>query len=297
VSSTFFADLTSPQVEERRGSDPPTALLLPMGATEPHGPHGPLSTDSLISVGMCRRAAERLADDPEVRALILPALPYGVTRYAADFAGAVHVEPDTLHDLVTQVCESLVDQGFRHVVVVNNHFEPDQVAALRRVVETLRARRGVEIGYLDLLRRHNVARLTDEFRAGEGHAGRYETSLVLAEGPELVDAARLRMLPPVRVNMAAAIAEGRRDFIAMGMPDAYCGSPAEATAEEGEATLATLTDMLIETIRALVRGSADRGRNESAGQDANRGRNESRSQGANRGRNEGAGQDANRGRG
>lgn len=248
MSSPFFADLTSPQVEELKRSDPPTVLLLPVGATEPHGPHAPLSTDSLISDGMCRRAVEQLAGDPEVRALILPALPYGVTRYAGDFAGAISIEPDTLHAVVVDVCRSLIGQGFGRVVLVNNHFEPEQVATLRRVVETV----GPGVGYLDLVRRANAARLTDEFRAGACHAGQYETSLVLADHPELVDRDRLPTLPGVPVDMPAAIAAGRRDFVAMGMTEAYCGSPAEATAQEGEATLATLTDMLVETIRAVL---------------------------------------------
>ena len=252
MSTLFFADLTSPQVEELRRADPPTVLLLPVGATEPHGPHAPLSTDSLISLSMGTRAADRLVDDPIVRALILPALPYGVTRYAAAFAGAVHVEADTLHALVVDVCTSLIDQGLRRIVVVNNHFEPEQVATLRRVVDTLRATRGVDVGYLDLVRRRNAERLTTEFRVGECHAGCYETSLVLADHPELVDRARLSKLPHVQVNMPAAIAEGRTDFGAMGMHDAYCGAPADATAEEGEATLATLTDMLVEVVRDLV---------------------------------------------
>lgn len=251
MSSPYFAELTSPQVEELRRSEPPTVLLLPVGATEPHGPHAPLATDTLISEGMCRRAAERLADDPDVRALILPALPYGVTRYADGFAGAINVEPDTLHALVVDVCSALVDQGLSRLVLVNNHFEPEQVATMRRVVETLRAGRGVEIGHLDLVRRHNAERLTDEFQAGECHAGRYETSLVLADRPELVDRARQRGLPRIRVNMPAAIAEGRRDFVAMGMPEGYCGAPAEATAEEGDATMATLTEMLIEVVRSV----------------------------------------------
>lgn len=246
-----FAGLTSPQVEALRRAEPPTVLLLPVGATEPHGPHAPLSTDSLISLGMCRRTAARLADDPDVRALVLPAVPYGVTRYAAAFAGAIHVEPDTLHALVVDICSALVDQGLERVVLVNNHFEPEQVATMRRVVETLRERRGVEIGHLDLVRRHNAARLTDEFQAGECHAGRYETSLVLADRPELVDRAAQRDLPPVRVNMPAAIAEGRQDFVAMGMPDGYCGAPAEATPEEGETILATLTEMLVEVVRSV----------------------------------------------
>jgi creatinine amidohydrolase len=251
VSSPFFADLTSPQAEELKRSDPPTVLLLPLGAIEPHGPHAPLSTDSVISLAMCRRAVAGLADDPEVSALILPSVPYGVTHYAGAFAGAVHVAASTLHALVVDICLSLVDQGFERLVIINNHFEPEQVAAVRRVVDTVAAARGVAIGHLDLVRRANAARLTDEFQAGECHAGRYETSIVLADRPELVDMARLPTLPRVPVNMPAAIAEGRRDFLAMGMADAYCGAPAEATAEEGEATLATLTAMLVEVIRAV----------------------------------------------
>jgi creatinine amidohydrolase len=145
-----------------------------------------------------------------------------------------------------------VDQGLRHIVIVNNHLEPEHVAALRRVVATLRATRGVDIGYLDLVRRRSAERLTAEFRAGECHAGRYETSLVLADHPELVDRPQLAKLPHVPVDMPAAIAEGRTDFVAMGMRDAYCGAPADATAEEGHATLATLTDMLVEVVRAVA---------------------------------------------
>jgi creatinine amidohydrolase len=172
VSSLYFADLAWPQVEELRRSDPPTVLLLPIGATEPHGPHAPLSTDSLISMSMCTRAAGRLVDDPDVRALVLPALPYGVTRYAAAFAGAVHVAAGTLHALVVDICTSLVDQGLRHIVIVNNHLEPEHVSALRQVVATLQATRGVDVGYLDLVRRRSAERLTAEFRAGECQAGR-----------------------------------------------------------------------------------------------------------------------------
>jgi creatinine amidohydrolase len=252
VSSPYFADLTSPQVERLRRTDPPTVLLLPVGATEPHGPHAPVSTDSLISMSMCTRAVRRLTDDPDVRALILPALPYGVTRYAQAFAGAVHVEAETMNALVVDVCVSLVDQGMRHIVIVNNHLEPEHVAVLRRVVDTLRATRGIDVGYLDLVRRRNAERLTAEFRAGACHAGCYETSLLLADHPELVDRPQLSTLPDVPVNMPAAIAEGRTDFVAMGMHDAYCGAPADATAEEGEATLATLTDMLVEVVRDVA---------------------------------------------
>jgi creatinine amidohydrolase len=229
-------------------------LLLPVGAVEPHGPHAPLSTDALISDGMCRRAAERLADDTGVRALILPPLPYGVTHFAAAFPGAVGVSAATLRAIVVDVCVGLVDAGLPHVVIVNNHFEPEHVTTLRDAVAHIRETHGVSIGYLDLVRRHSADRLTDEFRSGDCHAGRYETSLVLADRPELVDTERMRTLPSVRVNLVDAMRAGRHDFVAMGMADAYCGAPAEATAAEGMSTFDILADLLVAAIRATARG-------------------------------------------
>ena len=79
----YFADLTSPAVDELRRDARRTVLLLPVGATEPHGPHAPLSTDSIISAKVCDLAASEFIGDSDVRALVLPALPYGVTGWNA----------------------------------------------------------------------------------------------------------------------------------------------------------------------------------------------------------------------
>jgi creatinine amidohydrolase len=209
--------------------------LLPLGATEPHGPHAPLSTDTLISVGICERAAERLAG--EIPVVVLPAIPYGVTRYGSAFAGAVTISEETLRSLVTEIAESVGP-----LVLVNSHFEPEQVEALR----------ATGLPLLDLTRRKQAARLTDEFRSGSCHAGRYETSLVLADRPELVHADRMQSLDERHVDMPAAIAAGQTDFLAMGMDQAYCGAPAEASADEGRETFETLAEMLVELIREVA---------------------------------------------
>jgi len=226
-----FADLTYPQLEGREGA----VHLLPLGSTEPHGPHAPLQTDTLISVGICRRAAERLRGELDV--LVLPPVPYGITRYGADFPGAVSISEDTLRSLVTEICTPL-----ERVVLVNSHLEPEQVWTLREL--------GLPL--LDVTRRANAERLTDEFRAGAGHAGRYETSLVLADRPELVDRERMRTLEAKMIDMPAAIRSGQTSFVAMGMDQAYAGAPAEATAEEGEQTFEALADMLVEQIREVA---------------------------------------------
>lgn len=236
-----LVDLNSPQLEELRGRRP--VALWPVGAVEPHGPHAPLGTDGLISEGMCERAAQRLTDVP---AVVLPPLPFGVTRYGAAFAGAIGISEATLRAVVLDVARAVLEQGFRRLVIVNNHFEPEQVATLRAVATEAGA------AYLDLVRRRNAARLTEEFQRGSCHAGRYETSLVLADAPELVDREMMVRLPAVDVEMPAEMAAGRTDFVAMGMERAYCGAPAEATAEEGQATFETLTDVLIEFVREEI---------------------------------------------
>lgn len=240
-----FAELTSPQVAALLTAPRRPVLLLPVGAIEPHGPHAPLSTDPMISLGVCERVAARLADHPSLQALILPPLPYGVTRCASAFPGAVHVSEDTLYAIVTDVCGSLTRQGFADIVVVNNHFEPEHVATLRR------ATTDAGVLYLDLVRRRNAARLTAEFQSGSCHAGQYETSLVLASRPDLVDQDAMAALPPLPVDMPSAMASGQADFVAMGMDRAYCGAPAAATAEEGERTYAVLVEMVLELIGAV----------------------------------------------
>lgn len=228
---------------ERLLDGPTPVLLLPLGAVEAHGPHLPLSTDLIISLGVCRRAAARLAHDPDVRAMVLPPLAYGVTRYAAAFSGTISISEETLRSLVSDVCGSLAASGFDHVVLVNNHFEPEQVRVLRET--------GIPL--LDLTRRANAQRLTEEFRSGSCHAGRYETSLVLADAPQAVDRTRMATLAANIVEMPAAIAAGKTDFLALGMPDAYCGTPADASEQEGEATFDTLSDMLVELVRDVAR--------------------------------------------
>ena len=233
-----LAELTSPGLQALRERRP--VALWPVGAVEPHGPHAPLGTDTLISVGMCERAAARLDDPP---AVVLPALAFGVTRYGAAFAGAIGISEAALRAVVLDVAASVQQEGFRRLVNDNTHYEPRLVAALPAAAADAGAL------YLDLVRRRNAQRLTDEFRRGSCHAGRYETSLVLADAPQLVDASAAD-LPANEVDMPAAMAAGATDFLAMGMERAYCGAPAQATAEEGRATFETLTDMLVELVEA-----------------------------------------------
>jgi creatinine amidohydrolase len=95
--------------------------------------------------------------------------------------------------------------------------------------------------------------LSDEFKRGDCHAGRYETSLVLAAGGRVSDAHR--QLPAVGISLAQAIRGGTATFRAAGMDRAYTGAPAEATREEGDALYEKLVAMVVgEVVEGLSAG-------------------------------------------
>jgi creatinine amidohydrolase len=217
-------------------------VLLPVGAVEAHGPHLPLSTDTVLVEEVVRRALPRLADRG-VRAVTLPALPYSVTDSAARFAGTIGLRSSTLRALVADVAAGLTRAGILRLCLVTCHLDPAHLGALRRCVEELSRPRALLVDYT---RRHHAARLTEEFRAAACHGGRFETSLVLAAQPLLVRSEIAAGLPERPVDMAAEIRAGRADFEEMGLPEAYCGAPAEGTAEEGERTYAELAAILVE---------------------------------------------------
>lgn len=251
---TEFAELTWTEAAASLTDARVPVLLFPVGSTEAHGPHLPLSTDPLISLGMCRRLVDSMRDHPAVRFLTLPTLSYGVTRYAGQFSGTIHISETTLSAVVSDICESLIGQGFGRIVVVNNHFEPEHVRTLHESLERVYSATGVRVGYLDLTRKQRARRLTEEFWRLGSHAGQYESSLILADRPDLVDPV-IASLPEVDVNLVAEISSGVKEFNAMGMATAYNGDPSAATTSEGEESFDTLVTMLREVVEELILGS------------------------------------------
>jgi creatinine amidohydrolase len=232
------------------------AAILPVGATEAHGPHLPLDTDVTIALGMARRAAERLAAAGRA-CVVLPPVAYSVAQYAASFEGTLPVQPATAIALLRDVLGGAVRAGFLPVAIANAHLEPAHIATLRAACEAVAADTGAVVAFPDVTRRRLAERLTAEFRSGACHAGRYEGSLVLADDPSAVKSELAAALPAVPISLVDAMAAGRTDFVQAGGARAYFGSPAEATAAEGHATYAVLADILVEAIEA-ARGPAPR---------------------------------------
>ena len=246
-------DLASLTWEEARGRLTGAVAILPVGATEAHGPHLPLGTDVVIAEAMARAAADLL----ETRgrpAIVLPSLAYSPARYAAGFAGTISLRPATLTALVLDVARSLGAQGIQALAIANAHLDPDHLAALRAAAEEQPEAGLPPIVFPDLTRRPWGSRLTEEFRSGACHAGRFEGSVVIAERPELVREAARAGLPPNPVSLSEAIRAGAETFEDAGGPRAYFGDPAAATAEEGRQTVAILGGIVADAVDEALEG-------------------------------------------
>jgi creatinine amidohydrolase len=243
-----FARHTWP--EARAAFGPDLVVLLPLGATEPHGPHLPLDVDVTIAEAQARRAAALLAEQG-VRAWILPPLAFGVTFFTDGFEGRVTIHPGTLWALLEDIAESLAEQGLRRLVLVNAHLEPAQIKVLRGIAKEYELPRPgkLQIVFPDHTRRRFVGRLSSEFQSGDCHAGSYETSIVMHADPGAVREDQRRALPQVKVGLIEGFAAGKQNFRQLGADQAYCGAPAEASAAEGAAQLEALAAIVLDALR------------------------------------------------
>lgn len=235
-----LAEMTTGAVSALLAAGRPVAVLLPVGSVEPHGPHLPLATDTIISDTAAERAIALLAEKG-ISAVLAPPVPYGVTEFAAGFAGAVSVPAAALTPFLRAVAEAYLQAGFAHVCLVNNHLEPAHDAAVRAAAS------GFPEGAVSVacpLTRRWGRTLSAEFKSGACHAGQYETSLVLAASPTLVDTASASTLPEVKVSLSEGIRSGKHTFREMGMDGAYAGSPAAASAGEGNDLYTALAAMV-----------------------------------------------------
>jgi len=248
MTEKFLARHTTASLQDLVSGKRGVIALVPVGSTEPHGPHLGLATDVVISAAACLRAAELLEARGTMIALIAPAVPYGVTECATGFSGAVSVPAAVLTAYLGAVCDGLLANGLRHVCMVNNHLEPAHDAAVRAA----RDGREGKVSVACPLTKRWARTLSAEFKSGACHAGRYETSIMMAAAPEMVNDGVRGVLSPVPISLSDKLAAGVTTFEAMGMQLAYAGDPASASVAEGEQLIARLGEMVVgEVLEAL----------------------------------------------
>ncbi|MEW5742494.1 MAG: creatininase family protein [Myxococcota bacterium] len=240
----LFDASTSSWKKVKALADAGAVALLPVGSTEAHGPHLPLNVDVVIALEVCRRVAKALPRD----CVVFPPVAYSLTDFAAPFAGTVSLPADTARALLTGVLEGIAKGGFTHLAVINHHLEPAHFRVVHEAAKAAAASTRARVVAPDHRRPPTGPRLGHEFMHGGSHAGRYETSLMLAAAPELVDQTTMRALPSLSVDLPGAIKAGAKDFLQAGGPDAYFGAPGEASQAEGE----RLFEILVEATAASI---------------------------------------------
>lgn len=222
--------------------------VLPVAATEQHGPHLPLSVDTDIVNGVVAAALPHLARD--LPALFLPTQTVGFSPEHTRFAGTLTFKAETLVRVWTEIGEGVAASGVKKLVLLNSH--GGQVGALDLVARDLRARLSMLVYSvnwfgLPLLDAQgqdvNALFSADEHRFGI-HAGEIETSMMLALRPERVRMDRaeyFRSSSQDRAERFATLGNGRSAKLGWMMqdynPQGAVGNAAAATAEKGRALL------------------------------------------------------------
>lgn len=217
-----LAEMTRDEAAARLAEHP--VALLPIGATEQHGDHLPLGTDNILAEEYARRIAER------IDGVVLPAVPFGYSWVWQDVPGTITVGHRTIEAYLADVIDSAERSGVAKLVIVDGH--ESNTTTMKYVVRDHAARSDfpvVRLFYPD------IARIREEVCEsptwhGMIHACEFETSLMLAARPELVDLGRaVREYPPSSDGYAYG-AEQLGEISVSGV----FGDPTLASKDKGE---------------------------------------------------------------
>jgi creatinine amidohydrolase len=212
--------------------------ILPVGATEQHGPHMGCGMDADIARHLCEAVAERTGS------IVLPTLPYGCSLgHSKRWPGTLALQPKTLIDMVKEIGDWVYASGFRRLFMINSHVT--NAAPLRCALEMLRAEHD---GFMVAL--INSASISQRVRerhfhdAEDWHANEAETSLMMAVSPQMV---RKELL-------AVSDDKDRTEECVFSHPvnrtsrNGVTGKPSLASKEKGEELFGWMVEDLSQTI-------------------------------------------------
>lgn len=205
-----LADLTWPEAGQRSQQ----VLVVPVGSTEQHGPHLPLSTDTDVARAIAVAVAAGRSD-----VIVAPALPYGASGEHAGFAGTLSIGQAALEHVVVELVRSAT-ATFGRVLLLSGH--GGNTAPLARAVRLLRTEG------------RDVRTWSPQWR-GDAHAGRTETSIQLALDPGRVRTERAE--PGAVGNLAGLLPELRRAGVLAVSANGVLGDPAGASPAHGRELL------------------------------------------------------------
>lgn len=223
-SSRHLGEQTTQEAADLASS----TLLVPLGATEQHGPHLPVSTDTTIAVAWCEQIA---ATHPNC--VIAPPLPYGSSGEHQSFAGTLSIGHDALKLVLIELVRSAA-QSFASIVFVSGH--AGNLGVLNEVTTQMKGEG------------HLVSALVPVLPGSDAHAGDTETSIMLHLAPNSVNMglAEPGCTQPLSEILDAMISGG----VVAVSPNGVLGDPTTASAQKGESLLTQLGEEAIDFDRS-----------------------------------------------
>jgi creatinine amidohydrolase len=241
-----FVEMTAPKL---RALAHETPIVFPVAAIEQHGPHLPVWTDSLILNSIIERAQESVGD----HVIFAPLLWLGNSHHHLDFGGTLSASPRTYLDIINDLIDNAVAQGFRRIVFINGHGGND--VPLKQATFEARMRYSSRHDLLLLMQTYwgfgvePWGSKPDIVQREMGHACEWETSMVLAIRPDLVgDYSTLHPVAPGNPFRPGVRAWKTADRSQPG----YIGSPHAASEAKGHLLLSLFTAALVDWLRRVV---------------------------------------------
>jgi creatinine amidohydrolase len=177
----LFAEMNR---EQLRAAAPQALVVLPIGATEQHGPHLPTGTDLFTVESVAREAGAQVGEDIPV--IVTPTLPFGSSHHHFIFGGTLSLSTETYFKVLCELLESLVTDGFKRMFLVNGHGGNHELAQL--AARDIALRHPVNVAaasYWTAAWDDLIAVDAHRGRRLPGHAGDFESSIMLSLRPDV----------------------------------------------------------------------------------------------------------------
>ena len=177
-------NLTRPEIEKLRDED--AIVIIPLGATEQHGPHLPVGTDALTAQALAGMAARTLDETYGRRAVVAPTIAVANSIHHMSFPGTITLRPETYMRMLLEYCQCLAHPGFHKIVILNAH--GGNVIPTETAIININEALGFPVYFMEhKLGGEKIFPEILETQKGGIHACEKETSMMLALYPELVD--------------------------------------------------------------------------------------------------------------
>jgi len=214
--------------------------LLPVGATEIHGPHLPCGTDTILAERLCEKLAEK------TDAVILPPVHYSQVWSLADFTGCIGISTELLTKMIYELLLEIKKNGFEMTVIVNTHVGNMNIIkeATRLAYKHCSDMNVLYFTYPGATKKINEVMDKSNFHGGFFHADEIETSYMLYLAPEFVDMSKALNETPVVPPLLDVTPTRWSEFT----DNAVLGNATAATEEKGKAVLESVVDEMIRLI-------------------------------------------------